>query len=231
MLHPNTSRSRVGNLDHNSDNDDNDDVEYDGHHRAHSMESYCITTKTLPRRIYQPAQPQRRRRTNCCVSRQSNGVPRSFQRMARVVVRLVLIVWMVLGTFINFNNNPTNHDRRHDRRRSSDSLLFSSSLSLLRWWWLPNQHMMTVMMMMTCTTVMVVVQADWIDPDTPEQYYSTQPLTTGDEREFQLVRCFLLSFHTHTTISRHPLFGLCSYEKRTAHVNVLFHFRFVVMDE
>jgi hypothetical protein len=35
-----------------------------------------------------------------------------------------------------------------------------------------------------------VVQASWIDPDTPEQYYTTKPLTTGDQREFQLVRYF-----------------------------------------
>ena len=217
MLRPNTSRSRVRNLDHhhhNNDDDDDDDNdnEYDGHYGAHSMESSGITTKTLPRRIYQP-QPQRRR-TNCCVSRcQSNGVPR--QGMARVVVRLISIVWMAMGTFI-YLKNPTNHDRRHGRRRRSSDSLLLSSLLLLRWWWLPNPRMMTmtmIMMMMTCTTVMVVVQADWIDPDTPEQYYSTQPLTTGDEREFQLVRCFLLSFHTHTTISRYPLFWFFVREK------------------
>jgi hypothetical protein len=38
------------------------------------------------------------------------------------------------------------------------------------------------------TGCFVVVRAGWIDPDTPEQYYTTQPLTTGDQREFQLVR-------------------------------------------
>ena len=37
-----------------------------------------------------------------------------------------------------------------------------------------------------------VVQAGWIDPDTPEQHYTTQPLTTGDQREFQLVRASLV---------------------------------------
>ena len=37
-----------------------------------------------------------------------------------------------------------------------------------------------------------VVQAGWIDPDTPEQHYTTHPLTTGDQREFQLVRASLV---------------------------------------
>ena len=32
-----------------------------------------------------------------------------------------------------------------------------------------------------------MVQASWIDPDTPEQYHTTQPLTPDDQREFQLV--------------------------------------------
>ena len=35
--------------------------------------------------------------------------------------------------------------------------------------------------------VVLVVHAGWIDPDTPEQFHTTQPLTKGDQREFQLV--------------------------------------------
>jgi hypothetical protein len=31
-------------------------------------------------------------------------------------------------------------------------------------------------------------RAGWIDPDTPQQYRTTEPLTKGDDREFQLVR-------------------------------------------
>jgi hypothetical protein len=33
----------------------------------------------------------------------------------------------------------------------------------------------------------VTVQASWIDPDTPQQYHTTQPLTAGDLRDFRLV--------------------------------------------
>jgi hypothetical protein len=38
------------------------------------------------------------------------------------------------------------------------------------------------------TSTITLVQAGWIDPDTPEQYHTTQPLTADDNREFQLVR-------------------------------------------
>jgi hypothetical protein len=40
----------------------------------------------------------------------------------------------------------------------------------------------------TVTHFVLRVQGDWIDPDTPQQYYSTQPLTSGDHRNYRLVR-------------------------------------------
>jgi hypothetical protein len=35
--------------------------------------------------------------------------------------------------------------------------------------------------------IQIMVHAGWVDPDTPEQYYTTQPLTSDDHREYQLV--------------------------------------------
>jgi hypothetical protein len=33
-----------------------------------------------------------------------------------------------------------------------------------------------------------LARASWIDPDTPQQYHTTEPLAKGDKREFRLVR-------------------------------------------
>jgi hypothetical protein len=42
------------------------------------------------------------------------------------------------------------------------------------------------------TTIHIVVNGDWVDPDTPQEYRHTKALTRGDHREFKLVRVLLL---------------------------------------
>lgn len=41
------------------------------------------------------------------------------------------------------------------------------------------------------------VQCGWIDPDTKDEYHSTIPLTTSDQRQYQLVRsdCTFLFYY------------------------------------
>jgi hypothetical protein len=60
--------------------------------------------------------------------------------------------------------------------------------------WLRHKQFRTILQRMIGLFVVAygssitLVQAGWIDPDTPEQYHTTKPLTTDDHREFQLVR-------------------------------------------
>jgi hypothetical protein len=71
-------------------------------------------------------------------------------------------------------------DHRH---RSTHHRRHINKIHAFRW-------MRDILRVTTVINLVLRVQADWIDPDTPNQYYSTQPLTFGDHRDFRLVRFF-----------------------------------------
>jgi hypothetical protein len=81
--------------------------------------------------------------------------------------------------------------RQPTRRHPSLSLPLRrrcGSTWLLTRWWLLWQAVARSSKVWENTNGWFVVEASWIDPDTPERYHKTIPLTPGDEREFRLVR-------------------------------------------
>ena len=48
-----------------------------------------------------------------------------------------------------------------------------------------------------CCHLFLPTYGDWIDPDTPENAYSTRALTKGDDRQFQLVSMTRIGFWTY----------------------------------
>ncbi len=53
------------------------------------------------------------------------------------------------------------------------------------------QHNILLLRLLLVSSIMMQhVHCHWIDPDTNQDFYTTIPLTNGDNREYQLVRLY-----------------------------------------
>jgi hypothetical protein len=57
-----------------------------------------------------------------------------------------------------------------------------------------SSHITALLLAITTTTFVITTSnAGWVDPDTPEEYLTVKSLFEEDEREYELVRSFVVA--------------------------------------